>query len=129
MRNKLIFCVAVLLYSCDTRKDFNAGLNSTPVLQIRRDDNNFNPLTLYQQTIYDSLKLSQVSYYFDYSLQTNEIKGSVPVTVNILGSGLFQNISGELTTQYVFSPKSVGFQSVNLKAIDAYGLTASASLN
>jgi hypothetical protein len=127
--NLMLLLATVFLNSCDTRKDFNAGLNSPPQLLIRSDDANFNPTSAYQQVINDSLKLSQGNYPFDYNLQTNEVLGTIPVSVNIIGNGIFQNLASTPAMGYIFRPGTVGFQSINLKAIDAYGLSTTASLN
>ncbi len=129
MRNVWLLFAVMLLYSCDTRQDFNANLNTAPELQVRRDDNNFNPLYAYQVTITDSLKLSQGNYYFDYLLSDDESPKDVKVSVSIIGSGILQNTAGTPSNGYIFNPLTVGFQSINLKAIDRYGLSASANIN
>lgn len=129
MKSAILLVALLFFCSCDTRKDFNAGLNLMPQIQIRKDDSNFNPQGSYQQILTDSLKLSQSLYYFDYWLQTNETPPSVSVTVNITGTGFFQNPVEPGMVRYVFCPNTVGFQSVNFKVVDAYGLTAASCLN
>ena len=129
MKSIFLLSTIVFLLSCDTRKDFNANLNTAPQLTVRRDDNSFNPISGYQTTINDSLKLSQGNYYFDYWAKDNEAAQYLAVTVNIIGSGAFQSSAGKPVVGYVFNPNGVGVQSIYLKCTDQYGLTGNASIN
>ncbi len=128
MRNIVLFFGAILFSCCDTRRDFNVNLNTAPQLSIRHDDSNFNALSSYQTILTDSFKLSQGNYYFDYNLQDNEALQSVRVITNILGNGVFQTLSLTSSQRFVFNPKTTGFQSIQLKAIDGYGLSGDASI-
>lgn len=118
-----------MIYSCDTREDFNINLNKAPELEVRRDDNLFNPVYSYQSTINDSFKLSEGNYYFDYRLLDDESAGTIKIIISITGEGDFINNASVIETRYIFNPQTTGFKNIILKVIDSYGLEANANIN
>lgn len=123
-----MFIIAISLFSCDTRKDFNVELNVAPVLKVRRLDNSFLALSAFQTTINDSLKLSQGKYNFEYELTDDEPSEGITKSINVIGNGTCLQSSG---SNYIFSfdPQGPGFQSINLNVTDTYGKKASAFIN
>jgi len=129
----LVGAFSILFISCDTRADFNKDNDQPPVIQIRHDDINFQPLQSFSNQIYDSMKLSQVHYPLELNANTTLINPGFQFNINLIGSSSLNLISNQInsnsaTRYYYFQPNGTGFKTVSFQVSDVYNLQSTATL-
>ena len=123
----------MLSSSCDTRSDFNKDNDQYPVIQIRHDDLNFQPLQSFSNQIYDSMKLSQVHYPIELIANTTLANAGFQFNFHLVGKASLNLITNQIypnstTRYYYFEPNGTGLKTVNFQVSDAYNLQSTANL-
>ena len=129
MKNIFLFACVLLLFSCDTRKDFYKDLDLQPTISIRKLDKSFNVVSDYVTTINDSFKISQETYNVQYKISDDQNIETLNKTTPIIGNGaLTTNVSAPGKT-YLFKPNSTGFMNFTINVEDSYNKSSSAIVN